>query len=215
MAGNRDIDISGNKLVNLANPTVPQDAATKEYIDVLTTHIHELTPTSNVNEYIRYINDRNSLLHSIAGIVGIRTDIEYDGKALPGHDNIPYIMLHSNTSSHQMMLTKDQQLTAKSIMIEFLFPINVNRFTFNICRDKYEDWEIQYVLNYSVHGQDWVTLTPKTVKTVEKEWLGNNTLLVLDNEIFARAKYWRIVFQHAVTNRNALYLNYLRMNVCV
>ena len=158
---NRDIDISGNKLVNLANPTVPQDAATKEYIDVLATHMHELTPTSDANEYIRYINDRTSLLHSIAGIVEIRTDIDYDGKAKPGHENIPYIMLHSNTSSHQMMLTKDQQLTAKSIMIEFLFPINVNRFTFNICRDKYEDWEIRYVLHYSVHGQDWVTLTSK------------------------------------------------------
>ena len=215
MAGNRDIDISGNKLVNLGDPTEPQDAATKEYTDVLTNNIHDLTPTSNANEYIRYINDRNSLLHSIAGIVGIRTDIEYDGKAKAGHENITYIMLHSNTSSHQMMLTRDQQLTAKSIMIEFLFPINVNSFTFNICRDKYEDWEIQYVLHYSIHGQDWITLTPKTVKTVEKEWLGNNSLLVLDNEIFARAKFWRIVFQHAVTNRNALYLNYLRMDVCV
>ena len=213
---NRDINISGNKLVNLANPTVPQDAATKEYIDVLTTHMHELTPTSDANEYIRYINDRTSLLHSIAGIVEIRTDIDYDGKAKPGHENIPYIMLHSNTSSHQMMLTKDQQLLGKYIAIRFQFPINVNRLIFNICHDTYEDWEIQYVWQYSEYGIVWVTLPGvKTAKTEKKEWLGNNSLLVLDNEAFERVKYWRIVFRDATTNRNALYFNYLRMHVCV
>ena len=215
MAGNRDIDISGNKLINLGDPTEPQDAATKDYIDILINNIHDLTPTSNANEYIRYINDRTSLLHSIAGIVEIRTDIDYDGKAKPGHENIPYIMLHSNTSSHQMMLTKDQQLTGKYIAIKFQFPINVNSFMFNICRDTYEDWEIQYVWQYSVNGLVWVTLPEKTSKTGKKEWLGNNSLLVLNNEAFERMKYWRIVFRHATTNNNAIYLNYLRMHVCV
>ena len=43
MAGNRDADITGNKWVNLADPTEPQDDVTKEYTDVLTNHIHELT----------------------------------------------------------------------------------------------------------------------------------------------------------------------------
>ena len=216
MSGNRDIDISGNKLINLGDPTEPQDAATKDYIDILINNIHDLTPTSNANEYIRYINNRNTLLHSIAGIVGIRTDIDYDGKTTPGHENIPYIMLHSNTSSHQMMLTKGQQLKGMYIAFEFHFPLNVNSFIFNTCRDVYEDWEIQYVLEYSEHGLVWVTLPGvKTVKTLKKEWLGNNSLLVLKNEVFTRAKYWRIVFQHAVTNNNAIYLNYLRIHVCV
>lgn len=209
MAENRNIDISGNKLINLADPTEPQDAATKEYTD----HIHNLTPTSNTVEYIHYINERNTLLHSIAGIVGISTDIDYHTKR-PGLKNSA-VILQSNTSSYEMMFTKEQPLTGKYIAIKFQFPINVNSLTFNICRDMYEDWEIQYVWQYSEQGVSWITLPEETVKTVKKEWLGNNSQLHLRNQVFARSKYWRLVFRQASTNKNALYLNYLRMHVCV
>ena len=53
----KDLDISGNRIVNLANPARHDHAATKSYVD----HVHILRPDDNVEEYVRYINARNAL----------------------------------------------------------------------------------------------------------------------------------------------------------
>jgi len=61
MNGSRDLNNSGNKIINVADPTEQQDVATKYYTD----QVHFLRPSSNVHEYLEYINKINELLHSI------------------------------------------------------------------------------------------------------------------------------------------------------
>ena len=73
MDGSRDLNISGFKVVNVADPTEKQDVVTRNYIDILEhnmkdyiktrdqrimeyiSHIRNLTPNTSVQEYIRYI----------------------------------------------------------------------------------------------------------------------------------------------------------------
>ena len=67
MDGSRDLNISGFKVVNVADPTQPRDVLTKNYVDNLINDrsqriikyindIRSLTPNTSVEEYIRYIN---------------------------------------------------------------------------------------------------------------------------------------------------------------
>ena len=68
----KDLDISGNRIVNLANPSRHDHAATKSYVD----YVHILRPDANVEEYVRYINARNATLHSIAALCKIETTFD-------------------------------------------------------------------------------------------------------------------------------------------
>ena len=76
MEERRDLNVSGNKVINLKWPTNFDDAATKGYVD----SAHMLKPSDNVHEYIRYIINRNDLLHSIAGLVRVKSTMEYKHK---------------------------------------------------------------------------------------------------------------------------------------
>ena len=211
MDGSRDLNNSGNKIINVADPTELQDVATKCYTD----HTHFLRPTSNVYEYLEYINKRNVLLHSIAGLVKVSTDIEYTfGKHTGGHPGNPYVWLESPTSTLEVLLKKAKHLTGKYIAIRYSYPIVVNTWYFNIARDVYEDWEVQFRWEVSSDGVFWVPLpVNRTARTTKSNWCGNNTVLRLQNEWHTRSTYWRIVFIEGVTNQNCIYINYLRMEV--
>ena len=65
----KDLNVSGNKIINVAEPLENDHAATKHYVD----HLHVYRPDSNVEEYVRYINNRNVTLHSIAGLCTLET----------------------------------------------------------------------------------------------------------------------------------------------
>ena len=78
MDGSRDLNISGFKVVNVAEPTEPRDVVTKQYVDKLEydmkdfinhlvnsrdqriikiiDDVRTLTPISSSEEYVRYIN---------------------------------------------------------------------------------------------------------------------------------------------------------------
>ena len=211
MDGNRDFNNSGNKIVNVADPTEEQDVATKYYTD----HTHFLRPTSNIYEYLEYINKRNTLLHSIAGLVKVSTDIEYTfGKHTGGVVGNPYVWLESPTSTLEVLLKKQKHLTGKYISIRYRYPIHVSTWYFNIARDLYEDWEIRFKWEVSNDGNFWITLpVTHTTKTIESRWCGNNTVLRFVNEWHARSQYWRIVFVAGATNQNCIFINYLRMEL--
>ena len=50
----KDLNISGNRVVNVADPREDDHVATKHYVD----HLHLYRPDSNAEEYVRYINAR-------------------------------------------------------------------------------------------------------------------------------------------------------------
>ena len=209
MTERRDLNVSGNKVINLKLPTKFDDAATKGYVD----NLHLLKPSDNVQEYIRYINNRNYLLHSIAGLVRVTSDMEYHHKNYQGDDM--HFWVESPTSTLEYCLKNRQQLVGKGIEVSYQFSVHVKSWYFNIRRDRYEDWEITFHWQYSHNDVAWIYHgKPTKAKTIKNNWCGNDTLLKLDNvHEPAFAKFWRIAFVEGSTNDNHLYINYMRMEV--
>ena len=210
MEERRDLNVSGNKVINLKWPTKFDDAATKGYVD----SAHMLKPSDNVHEYIRYIINRNDLLHSIAGLVRVKSTMEYKHKNnYQGEDM--HFWVESPTSTLEYCLKPKQHLPGKVIEVSYKFPVHVNSWYFNICRDKYEDWEITFHWQYSLNGAAWIySGNPTKAKTKRNDWCGNDTLLKMTNAHEPHfAKFWRIAFVEGSTNDNRVYINYMRMEV--
>ena len=53
-----DLNISGYKVINLANPTHNQDATTKAYVDGIVWAVHDYNALTNQVEYIHSINNK-------------------------------------------------------------------------------------------------------------------------------------------------------------
>ena len=106
----KDLDISGNRIVNLANPARHDHAATKSYVD----YVHILRPDANVEEYVRYINARNATLHSIAGLCKIECTFDWavDPERVRHRYIDPYILLES-TTGHCLYAIRTQDLAGK------------------------------------------------------------------------------------------------------
>ena len=69
----KDLNISGNRVVNVADPREDDHVATKHYVD----HLHLYRPDSNAEEYVRYINARYVTLHSLAGLCKIECTFDW------------------------------------------------------------------------------------------------------------------------------------------
>ena len=205
-----DLNVSGNKVINLKWPTKFNDAATKGYVD----SAHMLKPSDNVHEYIRYIHNRNDLLHSIAGLVRVKSNMEYHHKNnYQGEDM--HFWVESPTSTLEYSLKDRQELPGKIIQVTYQFPVHVNSWYFNIRRERYEDWEITFYWQISDNGTVWnYHGNPTKAKTIKNDWCGNNTLLKLSNDHEpAFKKFWRIAFVEGSTNNNCIYINFMRMKV--
>ena len=94
----RDIDASGNRVVNVANPSLGHHAATKTYVDTTTLLVHYRDPQTSSEEYVRYINLRNHTAHSLVALCKISLDwdwtTEHDKNAVG-----PHILLETTTST--------------------------------------------------------------------------------------------------------------------
>ena len=71
-----DLNISGYKIINLADPTHEQDATTKEYVDDLVWAVHDFNALTNRSEYIRTINTKHITMVSLAGLCTVSTNIK-------------------------------------------------------------------------------------------------------------------------------------------
>ena len=118
--GVMDINMSNNKVINVADPAEAHDATTKCYTDLQIQNLHNLTPIINEDEYVRYINLRNTTLHSLAGVLKVTTDLHFVSRH-PKITGIPHTWLESPTCTMSAMLEGDQDLTAKNITIEFMY----------------------------------------------------------------------------------------------
>ena len=108
----KDLNISGNRVVNVADPREDDHVATKHYVD----HLHLYRPDSNAEEYVRYINARYVTLHSLAGLCKIETTFLWatDPKRVTVRYIGPYLLLES-TTGHCLYAIQEQDLTGKNI----------------------------------------------------------------------------------------------------
>ena len=208
-----DINMSNNKVVNVANPIDAHDAATKSYTDLQIQNLHNLTPITDEVEYARYINLRNITLHSLAGVVNITTDLTFVSKH-PKITGIPHTWIESPTCTMSSMLEANKDLKGKNITIEFKYPVNVKEWSFWMIINPYEEWEIAYKWEVSHNGDDWHEWTPtKPIKTGKYDWNGNNAKLAFKNAEYGRSKFWRVLIGAGKTEKLPIYINYLKLEV--
>ena len=213
--GAMDINMSNNKVVNVADSIGPHDAATKCYTDHLIENLHNLTPTTDQTEYVHYINLRNTTLHSLAGILEVTTDIIFTSKH-PNKTGIPHTWVESPTCTLPTMLDGNQDLAGKNITIEFKYPINVEKWNFKMLIEPYTNWDVEYKWQVSNNGAVWHDWThEKNIKTGKNDWNGNNATLVFNNERYTRYKFWRVLIGAAKTTLVPIYMNYIKMKVTV
>ena len=207
--------MSNNKVVNVADPIGPHDAATKCYTDHLIENLHDLTPITNELEYVHYINLRNTTLHSLAGILEVTTDINFNSRH-PNITGIPHTWIESPTFTLATLLRGNQDLAGKNITIEFNFPINVETWSFKMLIDPYSNWDVEYKWQVSNNGAVWHDWThEEKIKTGKNDWNGNNATLVFKNERYARYKFWRVFIGAWKTTLVPIYINYIKMKVTV
>ena len=139
----KDLNISGNRIVNVADPDELNHVATKHYVD----HVHVLRPDANAEEYIRYINARNTTLHSLAGLCKIESSFDWavDPDCVRHRYIGPYILLES-TTGHCLYAIQEQDLTGKNITVEYLFPVEVHKWDIHVLYEgQYDHDEFTYI----------------------------------------------------------------------
>ena len=213
----RDIDISGNRVVNVSDPTENDHAATKHYVDA----VHTLTPVDDVHEYTRYINLRRYTQHSLTRLCGIEWTWEWEAdkeekKSTEGTTG-PHNLLESDICPTTLQIIP-QQLRGRYIYVKYKFPVHVQDWKISVTfEDHHPPFDFRYIWQVSNNGERYYTITdpPTEVKTmifqrrcgIDAEMLFEN-----ENEANIRAEYWRMF----ITNgnfENHFYINQLYMSV--
>ena len=207
----RDIDMNGNRVVNVANPSLGHHVATKTYADLL----HYRDPKTSSEEYVRYINLRNHTAHSLVALCTISLDWNWTST----HDKNavgPHILLEPTTSTSMLNVEAPQDLKDKSITVEYEHPVIVREwyFLFNYKGKENPNDELKFVWQVSDDGHYWhVPLHNMETKMKKMEWCGNDGELVfLQPHHRDPHTYWRVhVTEGNLTEE--LYLNQIYMTV--
>ena len=192
----KDLNISGNRVVNVADPREDDHVATKHYVD----HLHLYRPDSNAEEYIRYINARYVTLHSLAGLCKLETTFGWvtDPKRGVVRGMVgPYMVLESSTG-HCLFIIQEQDLAGKSMTLEYTFPVQVQKWDFCVLFEAFDDPdEFLYVWEASNDKENWEQRgQPKGAKFVVNNWNGCDGILSFINNSIGRYRYWRLLIQH-------------------
>ena len=185
----KDLNISGNRIINVQDPTEPNHVATKKYTDI----VHNLTPLSNKYEYIHYINLRNITLHSIAGISKVTTTWAHT-PAQNYYEGMEQFWLESSACTLKYRLDK-QDLKEKYIQLDFQQPLMIQELTLLFYHDEYVNIKIKYIWQVSEDKKNWnaTTLIPNETKSKEQTWNGNNGMIKFINEPHIHFPYWRLL----------------------
>ena len=180
MDGSRDLNISGYKIVNVADPTQPADVVTKNYTDKLNgdikDNINELgqrifdiinkmrdsTPTSSVEEYVKFINLRQVTCHSLAGLLKISTTFPGDKHPVYQHGG-PHVWIESPTSTLEYKITDTQGFTGKDMTIDFLYPVKVSTWTLFLLGQA-TIWHVKFIWQWSKDQVTWIS-SKKAINT--------------------------------------------------
>ena len=87
----KDLNISENRVINVAEGAENDHVATKKYVD----YLHALSPDSNVQEYVRFINSRRDTRYSLTTLCGIKWTIDWTDKERVKETTGPFNLFES------------------------------------------------------------------------------------------------------------------------
>ena len=206
----RDINVSGNRVVNVADPSLGHHVATKNYADLL----HERDPKSSEKEYVRYINLRNHTAHSIAVLCKISLDWEWT--TTREKDSVgPHILLESTTSTSILNVTV-QDLKDKSIAVKYEHPVTVREWQvlFNCKGETDPQFKFNCLWEVSNDGENWHVAGHHTEIELKKlNWCGNDgQMLFHQPHHHDPHTYWRIHITEGNLAKE-FYMNQIYMTV--
>ena len=215
----KDLNISGYKIINLANPQDQQDAATKAYVDYIIWRVHDYTPLSNRAEYIHTINKKQTTMMNLGGLCTVTTNFKLrHGTHTYDYADLAHIWLESVICSNRVWL-QGQNLKNKYIQVEYKFPVIVKNWHLLVRYLDYKWTPVTYHWQVSDDGEHWNTF--QTVLNVHcgiQHYNGNTHSLLFTNDYTPPNgyHYWRIcVVEGSIPkeNDNQPWVNLLLMHL--
>ena len=206
----RDIDVSGNRVVNVANPSLGHHVATKTYADLL----HYRDPKTSSEEYVRYINLRNHTAHSLVALCDISLNWLWTTKH--EKDTVgPHILLESATST-SILDVGEQDLKDKYITVKYEHPVTVREWQvlLNYKREMTPEFKLKCIWQVSNDGQNWEDDEhPMEIKLQKLKWCGNDGQLIFHQPNHHDPHpYWRIYITEGNITEE-FYMNQIYMTV--
>ena len=196
----KELNIDGNKIINVANPRQPQDASTKDYVDRMVTEVHNYNALSNTAEYIHVINDKEITMSNLAGICKVTTDWKLThGLHTYDQKDLVHIWLESVCCSNNFWLPA-QDLKNKYIAVEYKFRVKVQHWGLQLRYINYKHIEAKFHWEVSNDGVRWRSVTrPADVRCIAKSWNGNTHVIYFPNTDYNQSyPFWRIVIDEGV-----------------
>ena len=219
----KNVSMSGNKVINVANPENDQDASTKSYVDAAVRYLkqyvdtaveeeHNRTPLNDRTDYINAINTKEETMISLVGLCRVSTSWTIH------EDRNPHEWLECMTNRNVFWF-ETQKLKGKFIQVQYLFPVWVKEWKFRLhFHPDYVPIPITFSWRFSEDGTKWKAVgkllnAPITVE----EWNGNTHVLKFTNPTAAtgeEVRFWRIVAAtgETPTHKNP-WVNLLSMNI--
>ena len=210
---NRNLNVSGYKVINLANPQNEQDATTKGYVDEkdadrkayvdnMVWTVHGYTPISNAAEYIHTINTKYIHMMNLAGICTVTTDIKLrSGKHTYPYADLVHIWLESVICSNRVWFD-GQDLKNKYIQVQYKYPVIVKSWHLLVRYLDYKWNPVTYHWQFSDDGVEWYTTQQtQTAKCSIHHYNGNTHNILFTNNYVPNNGYhfWKMcVVQGAI-----------------
>ncbi len=175
--------------------------------------VRTLTPISNPQQYVRYINSRAYSCYSLAGLVIMESDLPVEAHVY--QQASPHVWIESPTSSNVYKISHTQEITSKYISASFKYPIKVETWTLYYL-DTAHLWRVTYIWKYSDDGETWTSVGPEQkIKSEVNIWCGNNAAITFTNYKAPEEAhhYWRLEFKQSHTLSKYMYMNYLQMRL--
>ena len=215
----KDVNVSGNRVVNVADPIEPNHVATKSYAD----YLHLLAPDSDEFEYVRYIRSRRDTQCSLTRLCTIEWDVIYTAEKdqKPGLQGTsgPFHLLESAICPSILRISP-QQLARKYIMVKYRYDVRVINWKISLTYQDPKDQpalDFRFVWQVSPDYRRWGNVTEPTpieVKNFPQRRDGNDGEMIfrMNNPDNIRAKYWRVNFTAGQLQQN-FYVNQLYMKL--
>ena len=218
----KELNVTGNKIINVEDPRQEQDAATKVYVDRTVSNVvwqvHNYTALTNRDEYVHVINNKEITMANLAPLCEITTDwVISSGKYTYWEADLTHHLLESSCSSNNLWLGQ-QDLQKKYFAVKYKYRINVDSWIFLLRYLTYKDTKIAFHWEVSNDGERWVPITIHNKAVIkEKKWNGNTHALIFTQERnIEEFPFWRIVIDQGVITSVAAeepWINLLLMRI--